>query len=324
MVSPIFISFVIPKRDYIAHEELPQKPKPSEKHVKRHENTDLTSTYLLLHYVSSIFMFVLEDEETYPQDQDGYKNHLQRPAGILGRNRAMGIPIYKVNYVSFDGLTTHKFSYQGWAGQPTKLPKPYQKKTAPVPFSTTTEFQEKHKALQPPVFTRKPDIYLLPLEKMGIHTTTWTHWKHLNEKPAKMCRSLAQLNKITEPFNSSSTVKEDYKPWLNGLKPITHAPTFPAKPIDFLATFWTHQGPHSLTVTTYKPVWSGPKHHSLPDAKTTYTASSTPKGFARCLAPYKDPPSYIFEKTDADSLILFGKQTSYKPVAVFIFGELLK
>lgn len=39
---------------------------------------DLTSTYLLLHYVSSIFMSHLDDEEIYPQDQDGYKNHLQR------------------------------------------------------------------------------------------------------------------------------------------------------------------------------------------------------------------------------------------------------
>ncbi|KAL2294536.1 hypothetical protein Nmel_008273, partial [Mimus melanotis] len=65
---------------------------------------------------------------------------------------------------------------------------------------------------QPPVFTRKPYAYLPPLEKMDLHTTTWTSWKHPNEKPVKMCQALPQFNETTEPFNSTSTVKEDYKP----------------------------------------------------------------------------------------------------------------
>uniref|UniRef100_A0A8C0AT39 Stabilizer of axonemal microtubules 1 n=1 Tax=Buteo japonicus TaxID=224669 RepID=A0A8C0AT39_9AVES len=218
---------------------------------------------------------------------------------------------YKVNEVPFDGLTTHKASYKGMVGEPAKLVKPYQLKLLPdLPFSSTTEFQEKYQAWpRHPVFTKKPDVYLPPLEKMDLHTTTQVHYKHPNGKPAKMCQSLAHLKKSTEPFNSSSVMKEDYKPWLcKRLKPVIHAPelTFPAKPMDCLTTFQTHYVPHPLTVVkSYKPGWSGPNHHTLLDAKTTYATSYTPKGPVRCLASYKDPPGYIFEGTDADGHKLY-------------------
>lgn len=218
---------------------------------------------------------------------------------------------YKVNEIPFDGLTVHKISYKGLAGQPAKLAKPHQPKLLhDLPFSSTTEFQEKYQAWpRSPVFTKNPDVYLPPLEKMDLHTTTQIHYKHSNGKPAKMCRSPAQLKKSTEPFNSSSVMKEDYKPWLcKRLKPITHAPelTFPAKPMDFLTTFQSHYVPHPLTVTkSYKPDWSGPKHHTLLDAKTIYATSYTPKGIVRCLASYKDPPGYIFKGTDADGHNLY-------------------
>ncbi|NXV77897.1 SAXO1 protein, partial [Atlantisia rogersi] len=218
---------------------------------------------------------------------------------------------YRVNDVPFDGLTTHKFSYKGLASEPAKLAKPHQPKILhDLPFSSTTEFQEKYRAWpRTPVFTKKPAVYLPPLEKMDLHTTTQIHYKHPNGKPAKMCQSLAQLKKNTEPFNSSSVMKEDYKPWLcKKLKPITHAPelTFPEKPMDLLTTFQSHYVPHLLTVTkSCKPGWSRPQHCTLLDAKTTYTTSYTPKGHVRCLASYKDPPGYVFEGTDADGHNLY-------------------
>ncbi|NWX21128.1 SAXO1 protein, partial [Aegotheles bennettii] len=218
---------------------------------------------------------------------------------------------YKVNEVPFDGLTTHKVSYKGLAGQPAKLAKPDQLKLLhDLPFLSTTESQEKYQAWpRLPVFTKKPDVYLPPLEKMDLHTTNQIHYKHLNGKPAKMCQSLAQLNKSTKPFNSSSVMKEDYKPWLcKKQKPITHDPelTFSAKPMDCLTTFQTDYVPHPLTVMkSYKPGWSGQKHHTRLDAKTIYTTSYTPKGIVRCLASYKDPPGYIFEETDADGHKLY-------------------
>lgn len=61
---------------------------------------------------------------------------------------------------------------------------------------------------------------------------------------------------------------------------------FPAKPVDFLTMFQPHHG--LIQSQLCKAVWSGPKHHTLLDAKTTYAASYTPKGIVRCLACYED------------------------------------
>ncbi|NWZ57854.1 SAXO1 protein, partial [Haliaeetus albicilla] len=369
------------KRDYIAHEVLPQKLKPPEKHDK---SMDLTSTYkqdynsypisqvppclpCVTRHIPSTKMdtrtayeddYVLWNEpktelirpndrfhpseekfdhRTIVQDDYLYRgpvatqsckplNLVQKTEGpfeTITNYRMNYVPHplqkcyvhknekYKVNEVPFDGLTTHKVSYKGMVGEPARLAKPYQLKLLhDLPFSSTTEFQEEYQAWPwHPVFTKKPDVYLPPLEKMDLHTTTQVHYKHPNGKPAKMCQSLAHLKKITEPFNSSSIMKEDYKPWLcKRLKPIIHAPelTFPAKPMDCLTTFQTHYVPHPLTVVkSYKPGWSGPNHHTLLDAKTTYATSYTPKGLVRCLASYKDPSGYVFEGADADGHKLY-------------------
>ncbi|PKU49288.1 hypothetical protein llap_327 [Limosa lapponica baueri] len=218
---------------------------------------------------------------------------------------------YKVNEVPFDGLTTHKVSYKRLDGQSATLAKPHQRKILhDLPFSSVTEFQEKYQAWpQPPIFSKKPDAYLPPLEKMDLHTTTQMHYKYPNGKPAKLCRSLLQLKKSTEPFNSSSVTKEDYKPWLcKRLKPITHASelTFPAQPMDCLTTFQSHYVHHPLSVTkSYKPGWSGQKHDTRLDDKTIYATTYTPKAIVKCLASYKDPPGYVFEGNDADGHNLY-------------------
>ncbi|XP_009983319.1 PREDICTED: protein FAM154A-like [Tauraco erythrolophus] len=366
-------------RNYIAHELLPQKLKPPEKHVKSDESMDLTSTYkqdynscpisqvppclpcVTRHIPSS----KVDTRTTYEDDYmlwNKPKTELIRPNNrfcpseekfdhrtvvqndyvyrgpvatqsckplnpvqkseapfenmtsyrvhyvphALGKRYVHKYEKYKVNDILFDGFTTYKVSYKGVAGQPAKLAKLYQPKLLhDLPFSSTTEFQERYQTWPlPPVFTKKPEVYLPPLEKMDLHTTTQTHYKHQNGKPAEMCRPLAQLEKSTEPFESSSVMKEDYKPWLcKRLKPITHPPVlaFPAKPTDFLTTFQTHYVPHPLTVTkSYKPGWSGPERPTLLDAKTIYATSYTPKGIVRCFASNKDPPGYTFEGTNAD------------------------
>ncbi|NXW96632.1 SAXO1 protein, partial [Larus smithsonianus] len=371
------------KKDYIAHEVLPQRLKPPQKPVKSDDSMDLTSTYKedynsypicqvppclprVMRHIPSAKMDTIStynddyvlwnepktemirpddrfrpseekfDHTTVVQDDYLYRGpvatqsckpqNLQKskaPFENTTNYRMNYVPHpleklyvhkyekYKVNEVPFDGLTTHKVSYKRLAGQPAKLAKPYQPKLLhDLPFSSTTEFQEKYQAWpQPPLFTKKPDVYLPPLEKMDLHTTTQMHFKYPNGKPAKMCRSLLQLKKSTEPFNSSSIMKEDYKPWLcKRLKPITHAPelTFPAQPMDCLTTFQNHYVHQPLTVTkSYKPGWSGPKHDTLLDDKTTYATSYTPKAIVKCLASYKDPPGYVFEGSDADGHNLY-------------------
>ncbi|NXS63348.1 SAXO1 protein, partial [Brachypteracias leptosomus] len=372
------------KRDYIAHEVLPQKLKAHEKYVKSDESMDLTSTYkrdynsypisqvppCLPCVMRHIPRAKMDTKTTYEGDyvlwnvpkmepirqnnqfcpseekfdlrtivQDDYlywgpvATQSCKPLTVVQKIKApfenttsyrvnyVPHPLekcyvhknekYKVNEVPFDGLTTPKVSYKGLAGQPAKLAKPEQLKLGhDLPFSSTTEFQEKYQAWpQPPILTKKPDVYLHPWEKMDLNTTTQIHYKHPNGKPAKICRSFAQLNRSTGPFNNSSIMKEDYKPWLcKRLTPIIHALelTFSEKPMDCLTTFQTHYVPHTITVTkSYKPVWPGPKHHTSLDGKTTYATSYTPKGIVRCLASYKDPPGYIFEGADSDGHNLY-------------------
>lgn len=121
-----------------------------------------------------------------------------------------------------------------------------------------------------------------------------------------MCPSLAQLNKITEPFNSSPVVKEDYKPGLcNRPKPLTHAPDFPSKTnkfLDYVSNLSRASFAHSYE--NHKPVCSGPKHHTLLDAETTYAAATHQRALLDARPLTKTHPGYTSEKTDADSLIL--------------------
>ncbi|NWR75337.1 SAXO1 protein, partial [Centropus unirufus] len=371
------------KKDYVAHEMLPQKPKPPQKPAKSDERMDLTSTYKQ-HYnpypitqvppclprsAKHIPDAQMDTRTTYKGDyvrwnesktepirpNDGFRSSEEKfdhrtnvqddylyrgpvatqsfkPLYLAPKSKIPfeNITNYRVNYVPhprteryvhkyekykaneepFDGSTIQKISYKGLAGEPAKLIRPQRMKPLDdVPFSTTTEFQEKYKAWPPhPVFTKKTAVYQPPVEKMDLCTTSQIDYKYSNGKPAKMCQFSSQLRKNTDVFNNSSVMKEDYKPWLcKRLKPIIQAPqlTFPAEPMDCLTTFQAHYVPHPLTVTkNYKPGWSVPEH-SLIDAATTYATSYTPKGIVKCLASYKDPPGYALEGTDADGHRLY-------------------
>ncbi|XP_032297110.1 stabilizer of axonemal microtubules 1 isoform X5 [Coturnix japonica] len=212
---------------------------------------------------------------------------------------------FKPSDAPFDGLTTNKVAYKGLAGEPAKLIKPHQPKLLHDPFFTLTEFQEKYKPWpQPPLFTKEPVQYVPPVEKMDLHTTTQLHYRQKDGKPAKACLPVTQQKMSTEPFDSSSTMKEDYKPWVcKRVEPITHAPElkFSDKPMDCLTTFRSHYLPQPLTLTkSYKPPWPGPRPHIPLGAKTTYATSYTPKGFVKCLASFKSPPGYNFEGINAD------------------------
>ncbi|NXL86790.1 SAXO1 protein, partial [Alectura lathami] len=366
------------KRDYRAHEVLPQKLKEPEKYVKSDKSMDLTTiyrqdykshpTYQVPPYLPCERRYIsdakMNTKSTYKDDYmlwNEPKTELIRPVDSyrppeekydyrtvvqddylyrgpvttqsfkpLNLNCKSKTPFenrtnYRLNYVlhplekcyrhqyekfkpsevPFDGLTTHKVSYKGLHGKPAKLAKPLPPKLChELPFSSATEFQEKYQPWpQPPVFMKKPVKYVPPLEKMDLHTTTQLHYKHPNGKPAKMCQPLAELQKSTEPFTSSSTMKQDYKPWMSKrVNPIIRAPglTIPVKPMDCLTTFKTDYLPHPVTLRkACKPPWPVRRPHTLMDAKSIYATSYTPKGMVKCLASYKDPPGYVFEGINA-------------------------
>uniref|UniRef100_A0A7M4DW93 Stabilizer of axonemal microtubules 1 n=2 Tax=Crocodylus porosus TaxID=8502 RepID=A0A7M4DW93_CROPO len=211
---------------------------------------------------------------------------------------------YKPSDTPFDGLTTHKQSYRGLAGLPAKAMKP--RHTVPchdVPFPSSTEFRDKY-LLWPhlPISIKKPAVYVPPVEKMDLKTTMQTHYTPHKGQPAKSCQPLAQFKKGTMPFDSCSTMKDDYKAWQCAkTKPIIHAPELKVaeEPMDYLTTFQTHYVPHPPTFTkSFKPGWSSLRSVTPFEGQTIYTSSYTPKKIARCLASYKEPPGYVFQEID--------------------------
>lgn len=211
---------------------------------------------------------------------------------------------YKHSDTPFDGLTTHKQSFRGLAGLPAKLMKPHH--TVPchdVSFPSSTEFRDKYLLWpHPPISVKKPAVYVPPVEKMDLKTTTQTHYTPHKGQPAKSCQPLAQFKKGTMPFDGCSTMKDDYKAWqCTKTKPIIHAPELKVaeEPMDYLTTFQTHYVPHPPTFTkSFKPGWSSLRSVTPFEGQTIYTSSYTPKKIARCLASYKEPPSYVFQEID--------------------------
>ncbi|KAL6084869.1 hypothetical protein STEG23_013077 [Scotinomys teguina] len=205
--------------------------------------------------------------------------------------------------IPLENLTTHKESYRGLLGEPAKSSKPPAKlPVQDMPFSNSTEFQDKYQAWETSqVFSKAPIPYVLPEEKMDLLTTTQTHYKYLRGSPAQSCRPVLPVKKSSH-FESSTTTKDDYKQWAavqtKPVKPTYHV-SLPVEPLDCQTTTKTCYVPH-LPVTTknYKPPWVGPRNIPVENL-TTYAISFTPKEMGRCPASYTEPPGYIFEEEDA-------------------------
>lgn len=211
---------------------------------------------------------------------------------------------YKPSHVPFDGLTTHNLSYKGLAGEPAKSMKPPHKMSESESlFIDTTEFREKYQAWPvSSVFTRKPDVYVPPKDKMDLTTTAQIHYGNPNGRPATSCKPLGRILQSTGPFDHSSTMKADYKAWQYS-KPKAICPTSEIKvsaaPMDTLTTFQTHYVPHPLPFTkSFRPRLPAPRPHVPFAQDTTYATSYTPKQVNICPASFKEPPGYIFEKID--------------------------
>ncbi|XP_061465482.1 stabilizer of axonemal microtubules 1 [Rhineura floridana] len=210
---------------------------------------------------------------------------------------------FKPSDIPFEGLTTHKQSYKGLAGQPAKSVKPPYVRPDLDNFVGTTEFREKFLAWPTaPQFTRKREVYTPPKEKMDLQTTAQIHYGNPHGRPATSCKPLARIVDSTDPFNHSSTMKDDYKPWQYS-RPKAIVPhqeiTLPAVPMDTLTTFQTHYVPHPLPFTkSFRPRWPAARPHVPFTEETTYATSYTPKEVHICPASFKEPPGYLFDKID--------------------------
>ncbi|XP_007423547.2 stabilizer of axonemal microtubules 1 [Python bivittatus] len=220
--------------------------------------------------------------------------------------------------VPFDGLTTHKFSYKGLAGQPAKSMKPDYTRPDLGNFEGTTEFKEKYQAW--PVsapFSRKPAVYTPPKEKMDLQTSVQIHYGNPNGRPATSCKPLARVTEYTEPFDHCSTTKDDFKHWRSERpKPILPHPaiTLPTEPMDLTTSFQTHYIPHPLPSTkSFRPHLPVARHHEPFADTTTYATSYTAKEVRICPASFKEPPGYRFDKIDEGGHRRFRPATGMQP-----------
>ncbi|XP_013203698.1 stabilizer of axonemal microtubules 1 [Microtus ochrogaster] len=206
--------------------------------------------------------------------------------------------------IPFENLTTHKESYRGLLGEPAKSSKPPAKcPVQDIPFSNSTEFQDKFQAWPTPqIPTKAPVPYVPPEEKMDLLTTVQTHYRYCKGSPAHTCRPVPSIKK-SSCFESSTTTKDDYKHWAAALtkpvKPVPHL-TLPVEPLDCQTTTKICYVPHPpITTKNYKPPWLGLQRNIPVEGQTTYSISFTPKEMGRCPASYTEPPGYIFEEVDA-------------------------
>ncbi|XP_077004197.1 stabilizer of axonemal microtubules 1 isoform X2 [Tamandua tetradactyla] len=206
--------------------------------------------------------------------------------------------------VPFESLTTHRESFRGLMGDPAKSLKPPAKPCGlDVPFCNSTEFREKYQAWpMPQIFSKAPLTYVPPEEKMDLMTTVQAHYTYPKGAPAQSCRPVLQIKKGGR-FESSTTTKDDYKPWATTrTEPVKPVPRLdlPAEPLDYLTTARAHYVPHPPSSTkSCKPPWPGSRGNIPVEGQTTYATSFTPKDMVRCLASYPEPPGYAFEETDA-------------------------
>nr|XP_012804201.2 stabilizer of axonemal microtubules 1 [Jaculus jaculus] len=205
--------------------------------------------------------------------------------------------------IPFESLTTHKESYRGLLGEPSKSLKPPAKGPGlDTPFSNTTEFRDKYQAWPTPqVFSKSPITYVPPEDKMDLLTTVKAHYTYPKGAPAQSCRPVPLIKKSGH-FECSTTTKDDYKQWTSMLtKPIRPIPqlNIPAEPLDFRTTTQINYVPHPLISTkSFKPPFAGPRENIPVDGQTTYSISFTPKEMDRCPASYLEPPGYVFEEVD--------------------------
>uniref|UniRef100_A0A6I8PES8 Stabilizer of axonemal microtubules 1 n=1 Tax=Ornithorhynchus anatinus TaxID=9258 RepID=A0A6I8PES8_ORNAN len=245
-------------------------------------------------YVSKPSDTPLEDTTSYKMT---YKVHPLKKRFVpeLEKYKASGIP--------FDDITTHKDTYQGLVGESAKLIKP--KPTihfSDDPFAKCSEFKEKYQAWPTPPPYLKPHVkYIPPVEKMMFLTTTQSQFACPRGVASKPFRPVMQ-SKMSSPFESISTTKDDFKHWsikkMEPIKPVGEL-TIGRGPMENVTTTQAHYISHPLvSIKNCKPPLSSVRSQVPLATETTYTSSYTPKKLIKCLASYPKPPGYVFEEID--------------------------
>lgn len=220
---------------------------------------------------------------------------------------------YKPSSQPFDDLTTHRINFKGTLGEIRKSCKPENGKVGSnARFQGSTEFRD---SFQPwevaPNHIQKSFEYNPPTTHMELDTTN-----HLAYVPHPLSyvspvRPVSHGRRSNVPFQGSSTMKDDFRPWESKrqemIKRDHEMPKIVGK-FDDLTTFKSHYLPHGIQLThSFKPT-NAAMHSSAPfESGTLYRSDYTPKKNEICPANYDFPPGYVFESVDSRGHRLFRK-----------------
>ncbi|XP_029470214.1 stabilizer of axonemal microtubules 1-like [Rhinatrema bivittatum] len=228
----------------------------------------------------------------------------------LGKREARVKEKYKPSEVPFDGLTINRKDFRGVPGEAAKSLRPgFTVLTREGPFSNATEFQDQYRVWpQPPPNPKKSVTYIPPEDKMELLSTHKCDYTVHKVKPRSAFVPTTRA-RTTMPFNTNSTMREDYRPWKYG-KPEAFKPKeewqIPKDPFEGLTTFRSDYTEKPCPVTTSCKPSRPPIRVFLPlDAQSIYATSYTSKPINKCPAAFKDPPGYIYEITDASGHKLY-------------------
>nr|XP_033775401.1 stabilizer of axonemal microtubules 2 [Geotrypetes seraphini] len=211
---------------------------------------------------------------------------------------------YKPSSQPLEDITTHRLNFKGIIGELAKSCKPEHGKIgSDVRFEGTTEFHDSYPpwSVSLPQFHKFPD-YIPPSTPMDADTTTHIDYIQHRFSPVAPIKPVSQ-RKPSGPFQSSTTMREDFRAWDSSRQGIIKRDEQIPKPdgkFDGLTTFQSHFVPHEITLTeSCKPL--SIYHPPVPfEGGTMYRAHYTPKKAEICPASYPSPPGFEFERTDED------------------------
>ncbi|MBN3283561.1 SAXO1 protein, partial [Polyodon spathula] len=218
---------------------------------------------------------------------------------------------YKPSVIPFDGLTTQRKDYKGLRGEPSKPARSKAARGTPATkFNCSTEFHDNYISWP---------IRPIPLHKYGKHVppevamnmTSTAHADFVEHKisPAVAICPQTQAWNCT-PFESKSTMKDDYKSWdakaaplIRGVQQIEK----PTGPFENTTTFRANYVSHAPACTlSCKPIPTVQCCQPL-DSETTYCTSYIPKAIKTCPAGFANPPGYVYEKMEPCGHRLYRK-----------------
>lgn len=195
--------------------------------------------------------------------------------------------------------------YQGLTGQMPKSCKPeHVKMSSDAPFQSSTEFRERFQ--QWPVSLpqlHKSLEYVSPTADMDLNTTNRSTFIRHEVQPFVSAKPFTRPKRSSDPFQASTTMKEDFKPWVSGRRLETVRKSEELRrasgKMEDLTTFKAHFIQHPLQPNiSYKPLAATRRTDAPLEDSTMYRTEFTPKMVSLCPASFESPPGFVFQDTD--------------------------